>query len=374
MATGGAQKVLLDQAQWFHARGYKTTAAFFYDRDHLHEKWQSAFPFPIYNLDAIQKKRGAFLPLLQSLWTLWNLLRREKFDVIETFTHDSAILALPLAWMAGIPVRIATHHGVIDNFPRWREALHTRLVNHGVANILIAVSDKTRTQAISEGIKPGRIVVIANGVSPVNADAANKDQVRKEIGMSADALFVLSVGRLVRQKAHEFLIAAAPAVLDKFPNAKFGICGDGLLRDQLKSQISNLGLSKSVTLFGARDNVADFLAAADIFVLPSRSREGMPIALLEAMSAGLPIVATRVEGVDEIVADGVHGLLVQPESADGLARAILQLTGNPQARRDMGAAAKSRVLEQYTVDGMCEQYLNLMKEYLELRKRFNNAA
>ncbi len=365
MATGGAQKVLLDQAQWFHARGHKVIVAFFYDRDNLHEKWRNAFSFPIYNLNAIQKKRGAFFSLPQSLRRLWKILRREKFDAIETFTHDSSILALPLAWLARVPVRIATHHGVIDNFPRWRGALHTWLINHGIANVLAAVSDKTKIQAISEGIKPEHIVVIANGVSPIDAEAVNKIQFRKEAGIDESAPFILSVGRLVHQKAHEFLIAAAPAVLSKFPNAKIGICGDGLLRPQLEAQILSLNLSKSITLFGVQDNISNFLAIADIFVLPSRSREGMPIALLEAMSAGLPIVAARVEGVDEIVADGIHGLLVKPESADDLARAILQLLSDPQARHMMGAAAKSRVLEQYTVNRMCEQYLNLMQKYLK---------
>ena len=116
MAVGGAQKVLLDQAGWFHARGHRVTAAFFYDRDSLREKWQAEFPFPVLSLSGFDKGRGILqngFSILGGLARLWTLLRRERFDVIETFTHDSNTLALPLAWAAGTPVRIASHHGIV---------------------------------------------------------------------------------------------------------------------------------------------------------------------------------------------------------------------------------------------------------------------
>ncbi len=369
IAVGGAQKVLLDQASWFHAHGYKVAAAFFYDKENLYEKWQSGVDFPIHVLKAFKQGAGKIEKtpdLFGSLWSLWKLLRREKFDVVESFTHDSNILALPLAWLAGVKVRIATHHGVIENFPRWREKLHTWLVNHGIAQSLVAVSARIQQQAILEGVDADRITVIKNGIFPLSLEGVNKPGFRKEAGLNENDLFLVSVGRLVYQKAHEILIQAMPAVLKEHPNLKLGICGDGVLRSQLESQILKLDISDSVKLLGKLDNVTGFLAVADIFVLPSRW-EGLPIALLEAMSAGLPVVATKVEGVDEVVKDGEHGLLVSVEDVGELANAILRLLENAQLRLRMGAASQAHILEYYTENIMCEQYSQIMMKFLPPR-------
>jgi len=366
MAVGGAQRVLLDQATWFHIHGYKVAALFFYDKENLYERWQKRVDFPIHVLRMYKEGTGKIEitpDLFGIIWSLWRLLRREKFDVVEAFTHDSNILALPLARLAGVKVRIATHHGVIDNFPHWREKLHAWLLNHGVAQSLVAVSSRIRQQAILEGIHADRITVIKNGIVPLSLEAINRSEFRKEAGLKDNDLFLVSVGRLVYQKAHEVLIQAMPSILKEYPNVRLGICGDGVLRSQLESQILKLGISDSVKLLGKKDNVTGFLAVADIFVLPSRW-EGLPIALLEAMSAGLPVVATRVEGVDEVVKDGEHGFLVSVEDVNELANAILQLLENTELRLRMGAAAKTQILEYYTENIMCEQYSQIMMKYL----------
>jgi len=362
MATGGAQKVLFDQAHWFHARGHKVTAAFFYDRDNLYKKWQDASPFPIVNLSAFKKRQGMLrngLFILSGLWKLWTLLRREMFDAIETFTHDSNMLALPLAWAVRVPVRIATHHGIVEGISPWREKLHAWMVNNNVAHCVVAVSAMTRQKLLEEGIQAERIVVIPNGVMPVQVEGVDKFEVRKEAIIGADDPFLLAVGRLVYSKAHEILIAAMPIVLKKFPNAKVGICGDGILRPKLEEQISSLGLSDSVKLLGQSDHVEKFLASADVFVMPSLW-EGLPIALLEAMSAGLPVIATKVEGVEELIAEGEHGFLVPTGNPEALADAIIKLLAAPQLRHKMGRAARSKVMELYTAERMCEHYLALM--------------
>lgn len=366
MATGGAQKVLLDQAGWFHAQGHQVSAVFFYDKETLHERWQSNAAFQIVNLEAFQKGAGALvngLALLRGIFRLWKLLRRKKPQVLEMFTHDSNMLALPLAWLARIPVRIPTHHGMIDGFPRWRERIHAWMVNH-LSHGMVAVSDLTMKKALEEGIQKEKITVIPNGIVPVTLNEADRSEIRKQMGARENDVVLLSVGRLVYQKAHEYLVSAIPAVLKELPNVKVGICGDGLLRADLEKQIQALGLENAIKLFGMQANVTKYLAAADVFILPSRW-EGLPIALLEAMSAGLPVIATRVEGVDEVVEEGVHGILVLPESAEELAKAILQLSQDSAQRQRMGSAARLRVLERYTVDRMCEQYLKLFKHRLD---------
>ncbi|MCA2001024.1 MAG: glycosyltransferase family 4 protein [Chloroflexi bacterium] len=363
MAVGGAQKVLLDQAGWFHARGHRVTAAFFYDRDSLREKWQAEFPFPILCLSGFHKGRGILqngFSILGGLARLWILLRRERFDVVETFTHDSNTLALPLAWVAGVPVRIASHHGIVAGIRPWREKIHAWLVNRGAAQRIVAVSALTRRKLLEEGIAAEKIIVIPNGIAPVEVEGVDKTEVRKKAGIGADDPFLLAVGRLVPSKAHRVLIDAMPLVLERFPSAKAGVCGNGPLRGELEEQIRTLGLEDSVRLLGHSEHVAQFLASADVFVMPSLW-EGLPIALLEAMSAGLPVAATRVEGVEEVVEEGRHGFLAPPGDKDALAEALLRLLQDPAARRRMGEAAREKVLEKYTAERMCRAYLSLME-------------
>ncbi len=370
MAVGGAQKLLLEQALWFQQQGHKVTAIFFYDRDNLHEKWKRAYPFEIRNLEAFDKKTGMLqnLPkLLFGLLKLWRILKRENFDAMLTFTHDSNLLGLPLAHRAGVSVRVGTHLGKIRDMPKWRDRLHTLLVNRGVIQILVASSAQTRNNAIESGIRSERIKIIYNAIQPLDISDIDRDFIRSQIGLKKNDLFFLAVGRLVHEKGHEFFINAMPAVTRADSRIVAGICGAGMLRDRLKSQIEDLRLQDRVKLLGQWEALPEILAAADIFVLPSRW-EGLPLALLEAMSAGLPVVATRVEGVEEVVQPGIQGLLVPPQSADALAQAILQLANSPADRQRMGAAARQRVLESYTIDRMCEQYLKVFEEILQTQK------
>jgi glycosyltransferase involved in cell wall biosynthesis len=286
-------------------------------------------------------------------------LRTEKFDAVVTFTHDSNVLGLPLAWLAGVPIRVGTHLGVIRGIPRWREKLHSILVNIGVIKVLIASSTRTRDNAVQEGVSPDRIEIVFNAISPFNLAAEDRISARQKLGLHENDFFLIAVGRLVYEKGHEFLIQAIPSVTRSFPNTIVGICGIGPLFGQLEEQISALDLTNKVRLLGQWENVHELLAAADAFVLPSRW-EGLPMALLEAMMAGLPIIATKVEGVEEAIVEGKHGLLVPIENTDALANAIIQLLADPRLCHEMGAAAKEQVLELYTTDRMCEQYLAQM--------------
>ena len=367
MAIGGAQKVLLDQARWFHAHGHRVTAVFFYDKQGLHDLWREELGIPLLTMTALRGD-GFFArgyALISGLMRLWSLLRRGRFDVIETFTYDSNLLALPLAWLAGVPVRIGTHHGMIEGFPHAIERFHSWLVNVGIASVLVSVSKKALEQAAKAGTRRERMTVIQNGIVPSRADLAEVSTTRREIGLSDGDMFLLSVGRLVYQKGHEFLISAMASVLPSFPRAKAVICGDGNLHQALEAQIARLRLVDSVFLLGNRTDIGRFLSSANIFVLPSRW-EGLPVSLLEAMGMGLPVIATRVEGVEEVVQDGVQGLLVPPEDSAALAAALEELIDHPDLRHRMGVAARMRIEESYTADIMCEKYLGVMLELMAI--------
>ncbi len=369
MAVAGAQAMLLSQARWFHARGYAVTAAFLYDRDGLAESWRKDNPFPVLDLEG-RKTRGGFIPnalrLGRGLWRLFRLLRRERFAVIETFTPHSNVLALPVARLAGVPARIATHHGRIEDTLPWFWRLHGWVVNSGIATTLVAVSERVKRWTIEkERVRPERVQVILNGIefSSVQSDEAARRRLRAELGVPDDGLLFLTVGRLMAQKGHTFLLDAASDVLKRYPSAVFAFAGDGPLRPELEEKSKRLGIQTSLRFLGVRADVPELLHAADGFVLPSLW-EGLPIALLETMAAGKAVAATRVEGVEELLIHGESGLMVPAGDGAALAQAILQLLGDAALRERLGLAARKLVERDFTLRRMCEEYEQLFAKAL----------
>jgi len=276
MALGGAQRLLLDQARWFDGHGHRVVAAFLYDKQGLAHEWSAGLGFPLLTLSSIGSSQNLFKKVggaIAGLARLWSLLRGGRFDVVESFTYDSNLLALPLAWMAGGAVRIATHHGIIEGFPRLMERLHSGLVNVGIASILVNVSRKVLEQAAGAGIRREHMTVIPNGIPPGDGNRANDPALRHELGIRADETLIISVGRLVYQKGHEYLIQAMQDIVRAFPLAKTIIFGEGPLRGQLEAQIDRLAIADAVQLPGNRTDIERLLRSADIFVLPSRWKD-----------------------------------------------------------------------------------------------------
>ena len=373
ITVGGAQNVLLSQADWFHEKGYSVTAAFFYDKDKLCPQWDSQYPFPVISLGAWHPHKSRITNLfllITGIFRLVKLLRSSKIDVIETFTPDSNILGLFAAWLARTPVRIASHHGYIEGANPWSSRLHGWMVNRGFAHCLVAVSEQVRRIAISEEmINPEKVVVILNGIAPVQASKSKnelRNQIFRELEMQADDLLLLSVGRLAIQKGHTYLLDAVPEVLKQFPNAHFAIVGDGHLRSSLQEQVSKLGLGACVHLLGTRADISDLLFAADVFVLPSLW-EGLPLVLLEAMSAGLPVVATQVEGVQSIIVNNKNGSLIPSKDVGAIAAALIDILGDPETRIRFGAHNRFLVENEYTNDRMCKHYEELFQQEFMLQ-------
>ena len=170
ITVGGAQRVLLDQAGWFYQQGHSVTAAFFYDKDGLRAAWNEEHPFSVVEFGGRAPGLGKLANgrrFVRAVWRLTRWMRRERFDVIETFTPDSNLIGLPLAWLAGIPARIASHHGYIEGASRWRARLHGVLMNSPAAWRVVAVSERVRRMAVEEeGIRPEKTEVILNGIRP----------------------------------------------------------------------------------------------------------------------------------------------------------------------------------------------------------------
>ncbi len=357
ITVGGAQRVLLDQAAWFWDRGCDVQAVFFYDKDGLAQEWSARNPFPITVLSTYQRGAGLGKNLggiLHGFFHLVKFLRQVRPDVIECFTHDADTLGIPAAWLAGVKRRFGTHHGQFAGQSGFARKLHTRIINSSLATGLICVSERARRQALEEGILPEKIRVIFNGVRPVTAEPSVRAAVRAELGLREDEVMVLNVGRLVPEKAQKNLVSAAEKLKNN-ARLRFFIAGDGPCRPDLEALIEKAGLKDSFRLLGNRSDVDRLLNAADLFVLYSDT-EGMPVSLMEAMSAGLPCIASELEGIAQLIPDERYGTLIAAGDPGLLADAIRRALADPERSAGQGRAAAVRIRESFSLEASCRQY------------------
>ena len=240
---------------------------------------------------------------------------------------------------------VASHHGYTATSLIW--TLYDQLDRWSLrgADSVVTVCNAFATDLTSRlGLRRDRISVHRSPIAPSHFAGADAASIRRELGLPTDAKIVLSVGRLSKEKGHAYLIRAM-ALIRKDLGAKLVLIGDGPEQASLEALCRELDLTESVHFLGYRDDAAQYYAAADVFVLPSFS-EGSPNVLLEAMDAGVPIVATAVGGIPEMVTHARHAWLVPSHDAERLARGIEEVLGNESLRRTLISEGK-RSLEDY---------------------------
>ena len=224
---------------------------------------------------------------------------------------------------------------------------------------VIAVSGVIRDRLTAAGLRRHVPIVISNAVTaPLLPDRATA---RRELDLAADAPVALCAARMVEQKRHDVLIRAWARVR---PDAVLLLAGDGPLRGDVERQVAQLGLTGRVRVLGARSDMPRLLAAADVCTLSS-DWEGLPVALLEAMACGRPVVATAVDGVAEVLRHG-GGELVPPGDDEALGRALDGLLGDPAAARAAGEAARAVIAEHYDPAVMMRRYDDLLRSLARL--------
>ncbi|MDD5020323.1 MAG: glycosyltransferase family 4 protein [Candidatus Omnitrophica bacterium] len=273
------------------------------------------------------------------------LLKKNNIDILHTHNYKSDFLGLLAVKKIGIPI-VATLHGYIgDNFKvRFYEAIDRSILKFFSRVVFVDRS--------LEKWFPGakfNYEVINNGIS-----AAGIDEPRQE-----DKIFrVGTVGRLSREKGQGFLIEAFSRFISGHPDAELVIVGDGPDSQRLKSQVSNLGLGKKVIFAGFQKDVAPYYKKMDVFILPSLL-EHCPLSVLEAMSFGKAVAATKVGGVPELIRDGETGYVVAPGSSEEIYQVLLKLAADSSLRIHLGQSASSFVKKHYSVEKMVESYLRV---------------
>ena len=262
---------------------------------------------------------------------------------------------------AGVPAVLQTQH-----FP-WLMGSHKHRAPFFRAiepvDHLLTVSQAQRRTYERIGVPAERMTTVPNGIR-ARGPGPGRLAARAALGLTPDQLVVLTVGRLNVMKGQRYLVDAVPELTRRFPDLAVVVLGSGHLHEQLRGQAEALGVADRVQLPGHRPDARMLLDAADVFVLPSR-HEGMPLVLLEAMDAGLPVVATRVIGSEEVVVDGETGLLVPARNPPALAAALGRLLDDPAARERYGRAGRLRYLREFTSARMAAQTAAVYEQVLQ---------
>jgi len=289
----------------------------------------------------------------RALWPVFRAIRQFDPDIVHAHSTKAGYAARFACAILRKPVIFTAHGWAFTEgrsfLVRHLLALAERLAAKVTAKI-ICVSGYDRDLALRWKVaRPEQLVVIHNGIDPQPFLEADGASLRREQGLEK-ATVLTFVGRLAPPKDLLTLLEA----VKKLPESVLLVIGDGELRPQVERSIRELGLVDRVRLLGQRSDIPQILAASDIFVLSSRW-EGLPYTIIEAMMAGLPVVATRVGGVPELVEDGVTGFLVPPRDPDALAEALQKLIADPELRRRMGRAGREKALKEFTLDRMLRE-------------------
>ncbi len=306
-----------------------------------------------------------------SIWRLARAVRRllktQSPDLLHTHLYHPNLYGRLGALGLGLSGVVASVHNSYT-----RVKFHRRIWNFLLAwttdRVLVGSSQVWRDVRRYDGVPASRLLLMPYGIPLAELDTAlSREAARNRLGVSG--LVVGAVGRLEEQKGHVHLLAALPELRREIPDLMVLLVGEGRLRADLQRQVQALGLQDTVRFLGTRRDLPEIYRALDIFVQPSLW-EGLPLALLKAMGAGLPVVATGVSGCLEVVQDGVNGRLVAPGDPQALAWAILELARHPEARHRLADAARSTVTTRYSLEAMVRRLEEL---YLDLWRRHAGA-
>ena len=367
---GGAETVMASLAARFQARGHHTTI--------VTARWQADWPIEVEH-HGVRVVRIA--NATQRYWGTWQYMRglsrwlarhRPQFDLayVSMLKHD-AYVSVKSGCVARFPVVLRAECSGESGDCRWQETANFgRVIRSRCrgATALVAISPEIRQELIGSGYARDKIVEIRNGVQPRPARQAGRQaEARAALASGNPALklgtmtpLAVYTGRLNTVKDLATLVASWPSVLKSHADARLWIVGEGPERGALEAQIARLRLRGHVVLTGAFDNVDEVLAAADLFVLPSRE-EGMSLSLLEAMAHGLPVVVSDIAASRNVVVPGKQGLLVPPGSSDELASAICTVLAQPGLAAQLGAAARDRVSRDFSLEASDDRHLELFK-------------
>jgi len=358
LGIGGAEKLLVLHAKQAYAYSFGMTVVVLaadFDQtifDELKKNGVNTVLFPAKHLFSLNR-----------ILHLARFLRQGNFDLVCCHLTASNIIGALCGHLAGLPI-VTTLHSTRRGSRRFSSVFEVleiwsmRLFSKRIVAVAYSIADIYQAR-----LRGAPIDVIPNAVSvPEEISNFERTRLRQEITGDAARPIVVSVGRLAPPKGYEDLITAFSLLSSTHPKALLIIVGDGRLFEKVRAQITEMDLEKNVMLLGMRQDVPRLLAASDLYVSSSH-REGLPLTILEAMMAGLPVVATSVGDVPRLISPEI-GLVVPPHQPESIAKAIAKLLDEPARLRQMGAAGRALAVEQYSPQAWMERLFNLYRQLL----------
>jgi len=352
---GGAEKIAIDLASGVNKNKYQTSiCALDYGGKYIPLLDELGIPWYAFN------RRGA---LDYKLWLyLYWLFKRERILIIQTHHVVQLFNAIIPALLNGIKI-IHTEHEYQSFLNNPKDLQILRVLCRMCHSFVTVGNDVTEFFETKKVLPKGKIITIPNGVSLNNCTYADKKNTGKEFGFTDNHLIIGITARLEWRKDHKTLLQAFANVVKKIPNARLLIIGDGCLKDELNMYAKGLGIETAVIFTGARGDVKNILSILDVFVLSS-VHEGLPVALLEAMAAGKPVVCTSVGEIPKVIVHGKTGLLLSPSDPKALASALIFILQNDTERIRLGRNAKESVRQSFSMESMLGRYETLYGKVL----------
>ena len=359
LGSGGAQETLLSLVKYADRRRFQVEVATLHGQGHY---WESLrrLAVPVHSLSP-HKYVPLFLP------RLGRLLQKGRFDLIHCHLTAANLIAKPLAAILGVPLIFNYDQNDMyrtqQNLRRWLDRWANLITDH-----IVAVSASTRDFLIQqERVPTEKITVIYNGVDLARfrpaAAGASRGYWRSKWGLPENAPVVAGVGRLSEQKNFSLFLRVAREVLQDLPQVYFAIAGEGPERPKLEALARDLGIASRVRFLGYVGEMTELYPALDVLLMTSRS-EGTPLTVLEAMAMGVPVVAAQVDGMAEILKDGVDAYLAPPGEMALFAQRTCSLLQDKLIARRFSRAGLAKVRSHYSATAMVRQVENIYLRYL----------
>ncbi|MHB1001846.1 MAG: glycosyltransferase [Armatimonadota bacterium] len=294
------------------------------------------------------------------VFKLYKIIKKMKPDIVHLHSRRGAdILGGIAARLAGVPGIVLSRR--IDN--PVRPGLVSHLKYCILCNKIIAISNGVYDALIQGGVDKDKVVCVRSAVDSPVYMVDRKPGLRTELGIPDGALVLGIIAQLIERKGHRYLLDAMPNILARFPQTVLLILGQGQMQSKIEEQVKSLGIEKNVIFGGFRNDIPYVLQELDLLVHPAMM-EGLGVAILQAMSAGLPVVASGVGGIPEAVRDGINGITVPPADTKALEDAIIKLLGDPVLRKEMGDVGRRIVVDEFSVECMVDGVLDVYRDIL----------